>query len=211
MKKPTKAKLLIGDTSKSIEVMFNPSEYKITKSQRYDTTAGPTAASGTATPATEPTYVGDESSVLSVELFFDTSREGKDVRKETMEIVKLLDRDPKAKAPTHVTFVWGSLKFKGYIQKIDQSFTMFMSSGAPVRARLNVDIISKQSSAEQYQSVMDPIDMTSSFLLRAGVQLCLIAAQELADAVKWRKIAKVNKIENPAKLPEGQSIQIPRS
>lgn len=211
MQSPTKAKLLIGDSGKSIEVMFNPSDYTINKSLKYDTSTAPSTSSGGSTPATAPSYVGDETSTLSVELFFDTSREGKDVRKTTKEIVALQDPDSKTKAPVTVTFVWGSLKFKGYIQSITQRYTMFMSSGVPVRATLSLSMISTQSSKDQYSAVTDLSVKTSSFMLRAGMQLCVIAAQELASAVSWRKIAKANNIDNPSKLQSGQSINIPRS
>ncbi len=211
MLSPAKAKLKIGATMKSIDVMFNPTEYSISKTSRYDTSPAPGTASNVSSPATQPTYVGDESSTLSLELYFDTSLKGTDVRIKTMEVVALMEPDAKAKAPIDVTFVWGSLKFTGYIKSITQRFTMFVASGVPVRARLQVEIISKQKSSDQYEKVMEaPKLPTSSFLLKAGVQLCLIAAQELADAVKWRKIAKTNGIDNPTKLKAGTSINIPK-
>ena len=59
-------------------------------------------------------HVSETSAQLSMDLVFDTTDTGTDVRVDTGEIVKLLSPDAKAKkAPRMVEFSWGTYSFTG--------------------------------------------------------------------------------------------------
>jgi hypothetical protein len=146
-----------------------------------------------------------------MDLFFDTTEQREDVRDHTKKIVGLLDVDKDLHAPPLCKFVWGSLTFKGIVERVSQKYTMFMESGVPVRATLSVTFKAVQSISEQFKNIpRQSADRTKQRTIRQGEQLWHIAAEEYEDPGLWREIAKANGIENPKKLEPGTVIKIPR-
>lgn len=126
-----KAKFILLNENKTIQVHFNPAEYTIIsqepKSDFYQK------------------EFDKKSEQLSLTLYFDTYMNNsltdmvtgvKDVRIDTEAIIKLTERT-KDKPPL-VAFIWGSLIFKGLVTSVNQKYTMFMDDGKPVRAVLSI-------------------------------------------------------------------------
>src|SRR5262245_48877487 len=90
-------------------------------------------------------HVSETTAQLSMELVFDTTDTGQDVRLHTGEIVKLLSPDDKAKkAPRMVEFSWGSYSFTGTIEQYKETFDFFSADGVPLRSSLNLTLNSKE-------------------------------------------------------------------
>ncbi len=194
-----------GHESERVDVMFNPSEYSVESSNRFSWKPSP----GLSLPIAQ--FISGETTSLSMELFFDTYEAGTDVRKKTMQIAGLLDVDKDLHAPPLCKFVWGSLQFKGVAEKVTQRYTMFLDSGIPVRAVLNVTFRAVQSVTEQLKKIpRQSADRTKQRAIKQGEQLWQIAAEEYDDPSLWREIARANQIENPKKLEPGSMILIPR-
>ena len=194
-----------GHSSERIDVMFNPTEYSMDSSNEYSSDKIP----GLSQPIIQ--FVSGESTTLNMDLFFDTYEAGSDVRKKTMQIAGLLDVDKDLHAPPLCKFVWGTLQFKGVVEKVSQRYTMFLDSGIPVRATLKVTFIAVQSMTEQFKNIpRQSADRTKQRTVKQGDQLWQIAAEEYEDPGQWREIARANGIENPKKLEPGTVIKIPR-
>ena len=203
----SKAKIIIikSNGQESVDVLFNPNEYVLQSGNQFAWQTIP----GLQSPIAQ--FVSGEATTLSMDLFFDTYEQGVDVRTHTAQISGLLNVDRDLHAPPHCRFVWGSLDFKGVAEKVQQRFTMFLDSGVPVRATLNVTFRAVQSMTEQYQNVpRQSADRTKQKMLKQDEQLWMLAAEEYEDPSHWRAIAEANGIDNPRRLPYGRKLIIPR-
>ncbi|MFC5468659.1 LysM peptidoglycan-binding domain-containing protein [Cohnella suwonensis] len=202
----TKAKIIIlKNKQETVNVLFNPNEYVLQSGNQFAWQSVP----GLQAPIAQ--FISGEGTSLTMDLFFDTYELGTDVRLHTKKISGLLDVDNDLHAPPLCRFVWGSLDFKGVVEKVQQRFTMFLDSGLPVRATLNVTFRGMQSMTEQYQNVpRQSADRTKQKMLKQDEQLWMLAAEEYEDAGQWRSIAEANGIDNPRKLPVGRKLIIPR-
>lgn len=203
----SKAQIIIAknDSQETVNVLFNPNEYVLQSGNQYAWQTIP----GLQSPIAQ--FISGEATTLTMDLFFDTFEKGTDVRKLTAKISGLLNVDHGLHAPPSCRFVWGSLDFKGVAEKVQQRFTMFLDSGLPVRATLNVTFRAILSMTEQYQKVpRESADRTKQKTLKQNEQLWMMAADEYEDAGQWRSIAEANGIDNPRKLPYGRKLIIPR-
>ena len=189
-----------------IECKFNPPEY----TTRKEITYGELQATGSG--ASIQQFVSGGAERLSVELFFDTSEQQADVREEYVDTFDVLvEVDPELHAPPICQFVWGDgVMFTALVESIDKQFTMFLPSGIPVRARVNVTFTEYKTS-EYHQSEVDPesTDKTKTWTVTEGDTLWLIAAQEYGDPAHWRTIAEANAIQNPRALEPGTALELP--
>jgi len=203
----TKAKVIIikSNSQEVVNVLFNPNEYVLQSGNQFSWQTIP----GLQAPVAQ--FVSGDATTLTMDLFFDTYEQGTDVREHTAKISGLLDVDRDLHTPPLCRFVWGSLDFKGVAEKVQQRFTMFLDSGLPVRATLNVTFRAVQSMTEQYQDIpRQSADRTKQKMLKQDEQLWMLASEEYEDAGQWRAIAEANGIDNPRKLPFGRKLIIPR-
>lgn len=187
-----------------VKVCFNPPEYSIEKSNQFQSTSLP----GLPTPITQ--FVSGNAQTLTMELFFDSYEERKDVREYTDKITSLLDINEKMHAPPLCRFIWGSLNFKAVLERVTQRFTMFLDTGIPVRAKLNVTFKEYKTITEQLQKKKkQSSDRTKRRVIVQGESLWFIANREYGDPALWRPIAAKNRIDNPRILETGREIIIP--
>ncbi|CAB1062423.1 FIG00613121: hypothetical protein [Olavius sp. associated proteobacterium Delta 1] len=189
-----------------IEVLFNPGEYSVEKSNTFQSNSVP----GLETPLLQ--FASGNADSLSMELFFDTYtyEQGEDIRKYTDKLVALLHIDSQLHAPPVCRFVWGKFQFKAIIERLTQKFTMFLDDGTPVRATLNVTFKEYRTITEQLQEIgRESADRTKRKVIKEGDSLWLLAAEEYGAAALWRTIARKNEIHNPRKLEAGREIVIP--
>ncbi|OQY24153.1 MAG: hypothetical protein DRJ03_26780 [Chloroflexi bacterium] len=111
--------------------------------------------------------------------------------------------------PPKCKFVWGSFSFVAVIPSVSVTFTMFLPSGAPVRATAKVDLIQIEDPFEQ-----PPQNPTSRsvprkvWVVKAGQRLDWIAYKEFGSAAMWRYIAQTNNLDNPWDLRAGQVLNL---
>ena len=187
-----------------IVAMFNPEEYSIDKTVNYQRTNLP----GLQTPVTQ--FVYGNAQTLKLDLFFDTYEKGEDVRNHTRKLTRLLDIDRDLHAPPVCKFIWGKLEFKAVIDSISQTFTMFLDSGIPVRAKLTISFTEYCTITEQLRGTpRESADRTKYHVLTQADSLWLLADKTYADPSLWRVIAEGNKIDNPRLLVPGMELIIP--
>jgi len=194
-----------NNVTERIDVLFNPTEYSIETSNSFSWDTVP----GLSQPIAY--FISGAVPTLTMDLFFDTYEKGTDVRAHTQKVAKLLDVDKDLHAPPMCKFVWGSLQFKGVVEKVSQKYTMFLDSGIPVRATLGVTFKAVASVKEQYQNIpRQSADRTKQKTVKQGDALWRIAAEEYEDPGLWREIAKANRIDDPTRLEPGSVLKIPR-
>ncbi|MCX6006958.1 MAG: LysM peptidoglycan-binding domain-containing protein [Chloroflexi bacterium] len=199
-------------TGQTVECMFRPKEYSITKQNSWQTNE----AKGKSAPQLE--FRGGQASNLTMELFFDTYEAGEDVRKHTSRVMKLMSIDPMltdqttAKGrPPMCRFQWGPvIAFKAVLTDITQKFTMFKSDGTPVRATLEVTF--KEVEEIDKFPAQNPTTMSMRGYklrtVREGETLDYIAFEEYGNPALWRHIANINSLDNPLNISPGQIISI---
>lgn len=218
----TKAKLVIEKEtgSKTIDVLFNPSEYQLTDGASYSEKRVP----GLDGPIVQ--YISGDATELSVSLFLDTYVPGgssllsavpglggnssTDVSAITKEIAEATSIVGSLHRPPKVTFKWGSLNFEGVITKVSHTYTMFTESGMPVRAKVNLtfrSLISPEDSKRK--SPFESPDRTKYRTITEGTQLWNLAYAEYGDPEMWKLIAKENGIMNPLDVRPGQVVRLP--
>lgn len=202
-----------GKKTDEIEVLFNPSQYMLSDSAAYAEQGAP----GKDSPLLN--YRGGRASVLSMELFFDTSavlttsvvtsKKEEDVSKEVKKFINLVYIEGSVHAPPKVRFVWGSLSFYGVVVKIDSTFTKFTKEGMPIQARLRVAFKAAPEADEKRRSPFESPDRTKHRTVREDFTIWDIAKNEYGDVSKWKVIAQANGIANPLDIPPGMVLRVP--
>lgn len=208
-----KATLKIEDVREPLEVMFNPESYNLSFSAAYSEKK----VAGLDGPISQ--YVAGESQTLDMTLYFNTYKmptltspheSGTDVTKLTRKLAALVFIKGSLHRPPKVTFRWGGLNFTGVITSVKQTYTMFLSDGMPVRAK--VDLTFKSLLDVKTSKMVSPFespDRTKVRTLRDGDSLWNFAWEEYGDAEQWRVIAAANGIMNPLDIETGQRIKLP--
>ncbi len=197
------------DLDGAITVQFNPTSLKValTNSLKANENEGSDRAAQ---------FVDKSSSTLNVELLFDTSVAGTDVREQTKAIaLKFLKPEGEGEqmtAPNRCLFQWGAFEFVGLLASLNENLDFFSPEGTPLRAsvslRLNEDRFQFRSRAAQ-RAERD----TPSFGAPAGTgqdakPVHQANAASGADPKEWRRTALLNQIENP-RLPQGGPLAVP--
>jgi nucleoid-associated protein YgaU len=208
---------------KPIAVLFNPNTYSITKTVAWTAaTAGAPAADKTERLRNAPAlqFSGGGGRSLSLELFFDTTEETddakKDVRNLTNQIVKLtrIVRDLNPQRPPTCVVSWGEASpagsdfpFNGVVSSLTQRFSLFLPDGRPVRANLTVAF------TEYLDPTKDELDTDPEFttrLVRRGDTLSSIAGEVYRNPTMWRVIAEANHLDDPRQVSVGVRLNIPK-
>jgi hypothetical protein len=196
----------------SIDCMFNPFEYTVSKSNTY----GEKAGNNTDVPQIEFKKAGAQT--LKLDLIFDTYETGEDVSLLTNKLWKFMEVKTRENGsatdkvpPPDVAFEWGVFRFVSVITSMTQKFTLFKPDGTPVRAR--VDVTFTQHVDLQDYPGQNPTSgsdrVERMWHVTAGDRLDLIADQVYGDANKWRLIAEHNHLANPLLLRPGYHLTIP--
>ncbi len=190
----------------AITVLFNPTNYTIAKSNQISETGIP----GLDAPILQ--YVHGNTRTLSMDLFFDTYEDQKDVTSETKKIYDLLEIDAAKHAPPVCDIRWGTFHFTGVLDHVSGQFTLFLSDGTPVRATLNVSF--KEYIEVEVLVMQHPTQSADHYkqrVVKSGDRIDSIAAEEYGTPACWRKIAAANDLDDPASLSPGGYLTIPPS
>lgn len=205
-----KAKLVVLDgrrADEEIPVLFNPGEYSVELTNRYQKSNPP----GLSSPILQ--FVNGDADSLSMDLYFDTYTDGQSrpVTEITDRIATLMQIDADLHAPPHVSFQWGVLSFAAVMEKLSQRFTMFRPDGKPVRATLSVSFTRYRTLAEQLDDPRrNSADKTKRRVMSADDTIWLLAHREYGDARFWRLIARRNRIEDPRTIEPGDVLIVPQ-
>ena len=192
-----------------VEVQFNPQSLKLSLSNQN--------VGGDQPGGSSKQFVGSGSSKLSMELVFDTSATGADVRADTQKVAYFVmaqeqeKKDDKRKPP-NVRFQWGSFIFEGVVESMDETLEYFSEEGVPLRAtvslslsRDNIVILrgnARSGGAGTNTGATSPLDAA-----RPGDSIASMAARIGASA-DWKGIANANGIDDPLRLEAGARVNL---
>jgi hypothetical protein len=215
----TKAEIDIdgGDT---IPVLFNPTEYTITKTNTWNFKE----VQGKSLPPAE--FGGGNPRELSLSLLLDASlldgsASVKDMTDKLFKMMEVGDGQPAAgsrSAPPKVTFRWGAVDtFKAVCTSLTVAFQLFKPNGEPIRADVKLDLKqADDASTASSNSANKGQNPTTQSLAGAGVHtvqdgdsLPSIAYRAYGDANRWRAIAEANDIDDPLHLRRGTALMLP--
>ena len=187
-------------------MLFNPSEYTLSRSSKFDASKPP----GKGKPKT--TYSGGNPDQLSLTLLFDgTGAAGKQtpVDEDVKRFMDLLSYRGSVHKTWYVKLTWSkALQFQGYVKSATATFTLFDRDGRVLRAKV----------AASFEEVIAPKDLSKIedtgspdrfhfWTVSAGDTLDGIAREVYGDAAFWRELAKSNDLENPRALREGAVLR----
>jgi hypothetical protein len=214
------------DVGAALDVLYNPTEYTLSKSNQIAEIAIP----GLDSPLLQ--FVRGQTETMTVDLFFDSTDDGtgadaKSVTEKTDPFYKLIKIESETHAPPIILFTWGGdafpghrtnaaqggqarYGFKGVIESVRQRYTMFSSLGLPLRATLSLVIKEYKTLPEQLAELglLSP-DRTKAHAVQAGQTITRIAELTAGDGADWRRIAEHNGIENPFDLAPGSILEVP--
>lgn len=112
-----------------IVVHFNPVSLEYTVSNTLDKGQGNDTKQ----------YVSQTTGKLSMELIFDTTHNGEDVRIYTEKVAGFMEPDEE-KIPPVVLFEWGTYKFQGMVESYKETIDFFAPNGVPLRAVVSLSM-----------------------------------------------------------------------
>lgn len=132
-----------------IEVHFNPNslQYTITNTLRNQGRGN-----------NRRQYVSQSTGKLTMDLIFDTTHDGQDVRVHTEKIARFMEPETENdnKIPAIVEFRWGTYQFQGMVESYRESIDFFAPTGVPLRASINLTLAKQDE-------VFEPSDTSSTF------------------------------------------------
>ena len=192
------------DPPDGIPVLFNPTEYSITRNAHYAEINVP----GLQTPLLQ--FVRGESQVLEMELFLDRSETGESINTDIQNIRSFVTVTSSLHAPPVCEFHWGDTRFQGVMTSLKERFQMFDEDGKVLRARLTVSFKSYTPvEIQRREANPESPDRTKTHVVREGDRLDRIAAAEYGDPALWRVIAKKNNLDRARLLRPGMILTIP--
>jgi hypothetical protein len=198
--------------ARAVPVHFNPASLDISLNNNFKKSTG-----------NSPVQLVDEATAqLSLELQFDTTHTGVDVRQDTGKIaafLKPLDltvrtRGGRRPPPKVVEFEWGAIAFDGYIDSYSETLEYFSSDGVPLRAKVSLSMTQQERSFEP-RSRENPDTHEQEAFSSAGVQDDPFAGNAVEtpisrDAPIDNAAAAANGIENP-RQPGTDALALPES
>jgi hypothetical protein len=177
------------DGAQQFDVDFNPSTMDYTVTINAQGEGGQTQQAA-----------GQASAKLNLELIFDSTDTGDDVRAKTNKVEKMLRPSagtgganaPQA-APPMVTFEWGAFKFVGLVDSFKQTMDFFSANGVPLRALITLSMSQPNYQFDQADSGKKG-NVDQPFVLPDGSASQL--ALDVGDPTAARSIATANGLDS---------------
>lgn len=129
-----RANFRIRGSDESFAVHFNPASLQYTISNQMKNTGSGNSAKQ---------YVDESTGKLTMELVFDTTDSGEDVRLYSVRVAQLMEPQESDKTPPVVEFEWGLYTFAGMMEQYKETIDFFSSDGVPLRASINLTLASQ--------------------------------------------------------------------
>jgi Contractile injection system tube protein/LysM domain len=215
-----KAELAI-DGGETIPVLFNPTEYSITKTNSWTFKE----VQGQSLPP--PEFGGGAPRSITLSLLLDNSllEDSQTVKDITDKLFKMMEVDDGQPAggtrasPPKLTFRWGAVDtFLAVCTSLTVTYQLFEPNGMPIRADVKLDLKqADQASTASSGSAQKGTNPTTRAMEGHGVHtvqdgdsLPSIAYRAYGDATRWRAIAEANGIDNPLHVRRGTPLVVPR-
>ena len=150
-----------------VEVHFNPASlsYSLSNALREEGEG-----------AKKKQYVSQTSATLTMDLVFDSTDSGDDVREATDQMARLLrPHGPSGRqVPPLVEFSWGAYSFSGLVSQYKETIDFFSADGVPLRSSVNLTLVSQDVSFDSGRNPGAGIDAGIGVGLSAGFSTDLV-------------------------------------
>jgi Contractile injection system tube protein len=183
-----------GKSGSKFDVHFNPASLKLAVSNTI-----PDEGGGSQTKA-------KSASKLDLELVFDSTEDGKDVRETSNKLKALGFLTESTKALPKVVFEWGTFAFTGVIESLNETFEFFSGQGVPLRETMAVSMKGlklDEKRAQQQQGGSQGAMIPPG----GGSQGTTGVAQSLGNPAAGRGIAAQNGLES-MRFPGSASLAV---
>jgi hypothetical protein len=208
-----KSNTAVGDHVTSVKLFVNPETIKVVKEVEVTEDAAAQSTTSIKYSNTKPL------SFEIGEMWFDTYDDRKSVRTEYIDkLEKCLDYEPETHVPNVVVFTWGDFSMKtanntNYIfaiAKLDVTYTLFLPSGLPCRAKVAVCMRQVNTPAREAEALpKESPDHARIYTVKRGDTLQGISQFAYDTPAEWRRIATSNNIDDPTGLRPGQRLMLP--
>lgn len=197
-------------------VQFNPETISISKGNHF------THKTEIGGDVPKVLFSGGKSGIITLDLLFDSTDTGKDVRELYSTLLELARTQPppdqdKNSQPAHVRVIWGNFyntnagtEFLAVIEEVTQSFSFFKPDGTPLRA--NVSVTLREAKDPKDKAPTNPTsrsEVRRTWVVERGQRLDYIAFRAYGATSAWRHIAESNNILNPLSIRPGQILKLP--
>ena len=193
---------------------YNPTEYSVSKSARWN--RPPTRGAESATP---PEFTGTDPTSINMEIFFDAFEEvAGDVSSDLETLLEWTkptsaSRQQNLAQPPLLRFVWGTnpvlQSFQGFLKSVSAKYTMFRHDGTPIRATATITLEEAPAETPAQNPTSGAREGRSGHVVIEGETLQSIAYDEYGRAGLWRGLAVFNDIDDPLRVPPGLELLIP--
>jgi hypothetical protein len=203
-----------GGIIRTFDFDFNPAELTLARRAQWKVTTTPIERDGSL-----PEFMGGEPREMNVEIFLDSSDEptSNTVLKKVESLldccaVTYSSIAAKQPSPPWVVFQWGSFstaRFTAYVSSVDVSYTLFSTTGVPIRATCRLHLHEIPSRTKGQNPTSGALTAQRVHRVVAGDSLQSLAWREYGNAAAWRSIAEANSIDDPTRLTTGTELVLP--
>ena len=204
-----------SDLVGTFDAMFNPESFN----QRYEIQYG--RGQGLGSSDQEAAYSRHKPSDLKLNLLVDGTgvdelgvvRLGghRTVSERVDEFLQLtFQKNGEIHEPNYLVVEWGVLKFRCRLGSVDISYTSFNRDGKPLRAELDVTLVSDSDPALRLaQDKLGSPDVTHTRVVRDGDTLPLLTKEIYGTSEHYLRVARANQLDNFRNLTPGQELIFP--
>lgn len=182
---------------KPLTVHFNPVSLEYSVSNTLDKGQGDKVKQ----------FVSQTTGKLTMELVFDTTDDGADVRLETEKVAALME-PAEDRTPAIIEFEWGTYSFQGMLESYKETIDFFSPSGVPLRASINITLAAQdvvfQPGPDEQAAADEPDAVDVRPQGSAGVA---DTARDAGDPRGARDLAAANGEEN-LRFPSGDLLTV---
>lgn len=168
--------------------------------------------------------VTETTAKLSMELVFDSTTTGEDVRVKTHKLAQMMDpvqqsfgalgvARGKRSVPPITVFEWGTVRFEGYVDTYRERIDFFSHEGVPLRAFVTLSMTQQEHTFAPNASLnYDRSGVARQLSLDGATEVPLAGGASIGtiigDAQKARTLGAANGIEN-LRAPNVRSVVVP--
>jgi nucleoid-associated protein YgaU len=124
--------------------------------------------------------------------------------------VAVYDYSSEQHEPNTVQILWGTLSFTGRLQSMSVNYTLFRSTGAPLRARAELAFIGRVATDEALLAAnRSSPDLSHSVLVVQGDTLPLLCQRIYGDSRYYPEVAAFNGLRQFRRLQPGARLHFP--
>lgn len=206
-----------GRPDDEIEVMFNPTSYAMTFSNKFEKT--PTAGQ----QHQEAKFTGGGEQQLTLDLFIDgtgVSDMGMvsilgigtpSVEKQVAKFMRYCyQMEEDIHQPYYLTLEWGNLSFDCRMSSVNITYSLFDQAGKPLRAKLSATFIQALSPEKAQKSPeLKSSDLTKAIHVKMEDTLLLLTKQVYGSSEYFGWVARYNDLDQFRKLRPGSQLVFP--